>query len=205
MKYTTTQKNGFAFMPIIIVVVLVALLGGAYYYVALRPHPNTQTPTTTNQSLPGGGQITAACPSAEPACPVPQTPECKNGTWVCVGPARPDGATAPQLSSGGTTGTTGGITPRTTAKTYTISITAQGFSPANIDIAQGDTVTFINNDTEPHWPASSPHPQHTACPGFDALHGLATGETYSFTFKEVKVCPMHDHLNPFLEGSISVQ
>lgn len=87
----------------------------------------------------------------------------------------------------------------------TVEITAGGFAPANLKIKAGATVTFINRDSAPHWPASGVHPTHEICRGFDALKGLETGETYSFTFTEVKTCPMHDHLNPSIKGSIIVE
>lgn len=86
-----------------------------------------------------------------------------------------------------------------------VEITAAGFSPSTLRIKANTTVTFINRDSAPHWPASGVHPTHQICPGFDALKGLATGETYSFTFTEVKTCPMHDHLNPSITGSIVVE
>ena|SRR3989338_2777387 len=35
----------------------------------------------------GGVLREAACPSPGPACPTPEIPECKNGRWVCIGPA----------------------------------------------------------------------------------------------------------------------
>lgn len=73
-----------------------------------------------------------------------------------------------------------------------------------LTIKVGDTVKFINNDNIPHWPASGPHPMHTACPGFDALRGLTNGESYSFTFNNVEICPFHDHLNTSIHGQITV-
>ena len=83
------------------------------------------------------------------------------------------------------------------AHTYTATFTAQGISPSQLNIKVGDTVKFINQDSAAHWPASDPHPTHTICPGFDALRGLAKGESYSFKFTVAKTCPFHDHLNAF--------
>lgn len=88
--------------------------------------------------------------------------------------------------------------------TVNISMVAQGFSPSEIKIVKGTTVTFTNNDTVQHWPASGPHPAHTLYPGFDALKGLNQGESYSFTFNKVGVWPYHDHLKPTLYGKIIV-
>lgn len=86
-----------------------------------------------------------------------------------------------------------------------IEISAQGFSPSNITIPAGTAVRFTNKDAKLHWPASGIHPTHQVCPGFDSLKPLQPGESYSFTFTEAKTCPMHDHLNPQVRGSIVVQ
>jgi plastocyanin len=88
--------------------------------------------------------------------------------------------------------------------TANISITANGFNPKEIKITKGTKVVFTNNDTAQHWPASNPHPLHTLYPGFDALKGLAQGETYTFTFDKVGNWGYHDHLNPSVHGEIKV-
>jgi plastocyanin len=87
-----------------------------------------------------------------------------------------------------------------------VEITAAGFSPSTLKIKVGTTVRFINRDPDrPHWPASGVHPTHQICAGFDARKGLAKDESYSFTFTEAKTCPMHDHLNPAIKGTIIVE
>lgn len=95
--------------------------------------------------------------------------------------------------------------PVSTAETHVVEITSTAFIPATLKIKTGDTIKFINKDTKAHWPASGPHPQHTLCPGFDSQVGLKAGESFSFTFTEAKTCPMHDHLNPAIRGSIIVE
>ncbi len=99
----------------------------------------------------------------------------------------------------------GGVVPVAQGKTYAIEITAAGFKPSKLTIATGDTVEFTNKDTIPHWPASGPHPAHTTCPGFDSTPGINPGATYSHTFTEANVCPMHDHLKTSITGTITVQ
>ncbi len=98
---------------------------------------------------------------------------------------------------------TGTTTPPAT-KTVTINMTASGFSPANVTIKKGDSVVFKNTDSNPHWPASAPHPTHTALPGFDALKGIAAGASYSYTFTKVGAWGYHDHLNSSLFGKVTV-
>ena len=99
-----------------------------------------------------------------------------------------------------------------------IEITSSGFTPSELTISKGETVTWINRDTEEHWPASAMHPTHTVYPGsdikkcgtseegniFDACRGLAPGEIWSFTFNEVGSWDYHDHLVNGLFGKIIV-
>jgi plastocyanin len=58
-----------------------------------------------------------------------------------------------------------GDTP--SVQTNTITITASGANPRNIQIALGTRVLFVNNDSRPHNMTSDPHPSHTDCPDID--------------------------------------
>ena len=101
-----------------------------------------------------------------------------------------------------------------------IEITSSGFTPSELTISRGETVTWVNKDTEEHWPASAQHPTHTIYPGsniekcgtaeqesiFDACHGLSPGESWSFTFNEVGTWNYHEHLDiSFGFGKVIVQ
>jgi plastocyanin len=105
--------------------------------------------------------------------------------------------------------------------TNKVEITANGFSPSAIKVKIGDTVTWTNKDSAPHWPATAAHPTHTVYPGsgiekcgtpaqsgiFDACKGLAQGESYSFKFDQKGDWKYHDHLKavaPFF-GSVTVE
>ena len=99
-----------------------------------------------------------------------------------------------------------------------IEMSNSGFSPTDITIKKGDTVTFVSVDSGMHWPASDVHPTHTVYPGsgitkcgtseqegiFDACHGLEEGETWNFTFEDVGSWNFHDHLHPRFTGTITV-
>lgn len=113
---------------------------------------------------------------------------------------QPSAETAPAPQPGAPPAQTSGEA----AGQQTIEITASGFSPATVSVKKGTTVIFVNRDSTPHWPASGMHPTHQLCQGFDALHGLQTGESYRFTFDDVKECPFHDHLNVSLHGKVTV-
>ena len=91
---------------------------------------------------------------------------------------------------------------------YTVKLTTTGLSPASLSIRKGDTVTILNATDSAFWPASDPHPTHTQCPGFDALRGLANGESYTLTFTKVQTCGYHNHMDPAnasTRGTITVR
>jgi plastocyanin len=114
-------------------------------------------------------------------------------------------------------------TPTTTETTPTseviIKITTDGFEPEEVEITKGTKVTWVNEQSNPSWPASAVHPTHEVYPGssikkcgtpeqdkiFDACRGLNQGESWSFIFNEVGEWYYHDYLNPSLKGKIVVK
>lgn len=94
--------------------------------------------------------------------------------------------------------------PPQTAKTWTVTFTGSAFEPKEITIKKGDTVQWLNISAQSTWPASAIHPTHQVYPGFDALRGISTGETYSFTFDRVGSWRFHDHLHPSITGTVNV-
>jgi len=89
--------------------------------------------------------------------------------------------------------------------TTTVTIDADGFHPAQITVAVGVTVRWVNNDVTIHQPASDPHPTHTILRGFDALGGISAGQSYEFTFTRMGTFNYHDHIQPLLRGTVVVQ
>ncbi|MBI5223493.1 hypothetical protein HY990_03650 [Candidatus Micrarchaeota archaeon] len=95
----------------------------------------------------------------------------------------------------------------------TIEITKNGFVPKILNITVGDTVTFINKDDRPHWPASANHPTHAQYPEeggcigskFDSCGPLKSGETFSFTFNQPGLWGYHDHTDSSLTGTVIVE
>ncbi|HEV8601399.1 MAG TPA: cupredoxin domain-containing protein [Patescibacteria group bacterium] len=85
-----------------------------------------------------------------------------------------------------------------------ILMTSTGLTPAVIKVKKGTKLTFINNDTKSHWPASNPHPTHTDLPGFDPQAAIAPGQSWSYTFTAVGVWKFHDHLEPTHGGTVTV-
>lgn len=89
-------------------------------------------------------------------------------------------------------------------QTHVVVHTQDGFVPAQLTIRRGDTVKFTNQHEEPMWPASDPHPLHTAYPTLDSLKGVGTGESYSFTFDRAGLWRYHDHLEPQHTGMVTL-
>ena len=90
---------------------------------------------------------------------------------------------------------TPGNTPQ--VQTNTITITASGASPRNIQIAQGTRVLFINNDTRSHNMTSDPHPDHNECPDINQVGFLAPGQSRETgNMVDLRTCGFHDHDNP---------
>lgn len=85
---------------------------------------------------------------------------------------------------------------------HLVYITPDGFNPKSLTIQAGDTVRWINTDEVLHWPASDPHPTHTASPGFDSGGNLSQFEVYFHVFTEPGFFVYHDH-NQALSGSTS--
>lgn len=85
-------------------------------------------------------------------------------------------------------------------KTHIVSIEASGFNPRIVVINAGDTVKWVNNDTNLHWPASDPHPTHTGLAGFDPLADLLRGESFSHTFNTPRIYGYHDHTQAVIAG-----
>lgn len=94
-----------------------------------------------------------------------------------------------------------------------IEITSLSFAPNVLTIKSGETVNFINKDSDKHWPASAKHPTHEVYPEqggciaskFDSCKGLEKDEIFAFKFDVKGTWKYHDHLNPSLFGTIIVE
>ncbi len=117
------------------------------------------------------------------------------------------GANPSSPSSGSPGGATSGGGSTTTGAT--ITITSAGISPKSVTVASGSSVTFINNDSQPHDMSSDPHPQHTDCPEMNGVGFIQPGQTKSTNaFRTVRTCGFHDHNQPStvsLQGNIVIQ
>jgi plastocyanin len=103
--------------------------------------------------------------------------------------------------------------------THTIEMSSSGFSPSELTVKAGDTVTFLAIDTSNRWPASAFHPKHTVYPGsdiekcgtdeediiFDSCGAVAEGQSWSFKFDEKGTWAYHDHESSKDFGKIIVE
>ena len=94
--------------------------------------------------------------------------------------------------------------PTPVTGTLTISVTDTGFSPANLQIKVGETVTWTNNISSDIAVASSPHPAHTDYPPLN-LGASKPGESKTLMFPTAGTYKYHNHLNPSQYGVIIVQ
>jgi plastocyanin len=86
----------------------------------------------------------------------------------------------------------------------TVTMTRDGFEPQHLRVRKGTTVTFVSAGEVGHWPASDLHPSHSIYSAFDPNRVIPAGESWAFTFDEVGDWGMHDHVAPYIVGSISV-
>lgn len=87
---------------------------------------------------------------------------------------------------------------------HVITLTPDGFSPAELTIARGETVTFRTTTGKRFWPASDLHPSHLVYADFDPKQPIAPEAEWSFTFDQAGAWRFHDHLAPYFTGTITV-
>ena len=78
-----------------------------------------------------------------------------------------------------------------------VTIQNFAFSPAEITIAKGETVTWTNEDSSPHQIASDN--------GKFQGPSFSKGQTYSFTFNDTGAFPYHCAIHPMMKGNIVVK
>jgi plastocyanin len=125
-------------------------------------------------------------------------------TMACGGSSGSTPPTTPTPTPTPPTG--GGSLP--TAVTITIGTNGQ-VTPANVTIAVGGRVTFVNNHNQPHDMSSDPHPEHTDCPELNQVGFLTTGQSRaSGNLNTRRTCGYHDHNQPTdsrYQGQVVIQ
>lgn len=75
-------------------------------------------------------------------------------------------------------------------QTVTIKMSRLRFSPMNLRISTGTTVTWVNDDGVEHYVNTDSHPAHSHVPSFNSKV-LAKGASYSFAFNKAGAYPYH--------------
>jgi plastocyanin len=83
------------------------------------------------------------------------------------------------------------------------------FVPAEVTIAVGGRVTFVNQNNRPHDITSDPLHLHTDCPAIMDVGFIQPGQTkQTGPLTVARTCGFHDHMqeqNPDLRGRIIIQ
>jgi len=104
------------------------------------------------------------------------------------------------------------------ASRATVHYSASGFSPANITVAPGTAVTFINDTSAAMWVGADEHPTHTEFDGTDRVTHCSgsysgptpfdqcqAGSTYTFVFTKAGTFGYHNHSGAAHEGTVTVR
>lgn len=86
-----------------------------------------------------------------------------------------------------------------------VDITDTGFSPSEISVTMGTEVRWTNTGTAPHVVSSNSHPEHDELADFDAVDPIGPGSTYTYKFTSSGTFGYHDHLNPTMNGKVTVE
>ena len=94
--------------------------------------------------------------------------------------------------------------------TATIVIASNNrFEPAEVRVALGGQVTFINQNNRPHDIVSDPPHLHTDCPAIENVGFIQPGQTkQTAPLTTARTCGFHDHMqenNLDLRGRIIIQ
>ncbi|MDQ3837060.1 MAG: plastocyanin/azurin family copper-binding protein [Thermoproteota archaeon] len=112
-------------------------------------------------------------------------------------------------STTGTNGTSSGATGGGTSVSIvpgSSSLTDTAFQPNPVSVKVGDTITWTNNDSQPHTVVSgangTPDGKFDSSPNFNPL--IVPGGTFEHTFTEAGEYPYYCALHPNMVGTVSV-
>lgn len=91
-----------------------------------------------------------------------------------------------------------------TTGTVTVTMLTDEYQPPDIRITKGQAVRFINKSNDWRWPASNLHPTHDIYPEFDPKEPVKPGGEWIYRFEKVGQWRMHDHLAPYITGTVTV-
>lgn len=95
--------------------------------------------------------------------------------------------------------TTIGASAPAAASSYSVQITNYAYSPASINVNEGDTITWTNQDTVPHTVTTSSGPQTLSSPD------LSKGQSWSFTFTQPGTYSYYCAVHPYMRAQVIVR
>lgn len=85
-----------------------------------------------------------------------------------------------------------------------VTMGSDSYTPQNFKVKKGTKLTFLNSSDGLRWPASDLHPSHLIYPEFDSKEPVRVGTSWSVEFDKVGEWGYHDHLAPYITGTITV-
>jgi plastocyanin len=168
------------------------------YYQPLSPASGGNEPGNTRgaaQQQGGGANATTTAGGANATT----TAGGANATTTAGGANATTGITG-NTTGTGTTGGEGGGTSVSIVPGSS-SLTTDAYQPNPIQVGVGDTVTWTNDDAQPHTATSG---QNATPDGTFDSGIMAPGATFDFTFTEAGEYPYFCLLHPNMVGTISV-
>ncbi|MES2931585.1 MAG: hypothetical protein V4682_02700 [Patescibacteria group bacterium] len=102
-----------------------------------------------------------------------------------------------------------------------ITLTENGFSPASVTVARGETVRFINDSSRGMWVGADEHPTHTEYDGtstrehcangmntgtsFDQCASVNKGDFWDYMFEKTGTFGFHNHVGASNTGTVIVR
>ncbi|MBI2009474.1 cupredoxin domain-containing protein [Candidatus Saccharibacteria bacterium] len=100
--------------------------------------------------------------------------------------------------------TTNNAEPSATNEATVITYNGSLFSPSQVTVNKGDTITIKNDSSVPVDVESTPHPVHTDNTELN-LGQIEVGKNTSFSISQVGSWGYHNHLDPTQTGTIVVR
>jgi hypothetical protein len=92
--------------------------------------------------------------------------------------------------------TCGSATAPSSQGGLTVTFTSTGVTPREISINRRARITFVNDDTRPHRPASDAHPEHALCPELNLPTLQPDERVQTAELVNARECGFHDELRP---------
>jgi len=93
----------------------------------------------------------------------------------------------------------------TDANPFKVTFSNGAYNPPDFEIRQGQSVMFVNNSNQNIWPASNIHTTHSIYAQFDPRKPIEPGKSWVFNFAKKGIWKFHDHLEPTIIGTITVE